>query len=109
MNKVEALYQIIIAIKNVAASIDNLAHVVKSQNLTQPPTVVDFSKVVWLDATGEYILIWYADGTGQILHVEGQIRTLSTVAQNGKTLYKLTNGRELLFDRSISKLVIDNA
>lgn len=103
-NKEQFLYGILTCLNDIAECINNLNITLKDAQL--PTTMeVRFDRVVWLDATGEYVLIWYADGTGQVLHCEGKVATLSTVAQNGKTLYKLSNGKELLFDRNVSKSV----
>ena len=95
MNKTQLLYGIMEGVRSIADAINNLSSVID----TTPATVVYYDRVVWLDETGEYVLIWYADGTGCVLHNEGFVTTLSTVAQEGKTLYKLNNGKEMLFDR----------
>ena len=105
MTKIEVLNRIVNAILSVAESISILTSAIEKISELPTTTVVHFDRVVWLDATGEYVLIWYADGTGQVLHNEGRVKTLSTVAQHGKTLYKLSNGKELLFDHNISKSV----
>lgn len=86
------LMLIVRALDNIASVINNLSvqqQVVRNQ--------VEYKNVVWLDDVGKYILIWYADGTGQILTVEGEIQTLSKVGRDGYTAYKLTNGKILEF------------
>lgn len=103
-NKEHFLYGILTCLKDIVDCINNLNVTFKSVQLPVI-TEVHFDRVVWLDDTGEYVLIWYADGTGQVLRCEGKVATLSTVAHDGKTLYKLTNGKELLFDGKISKSV----
>jgi len=86
------LMLIVRALDNIASAINNLAtqeRVVRNQ--------IEYKNVVWLDDVGKYVLIWYADGTGQILTVEGEVHTLSTVGRDGLTAYKLTNGKILEF------------
>lgn len=103
-NKEQFLYGIMTCLKDIAECINNLNTTLKGMQFPTA-TEVHFDRVVWLDATGEYVLIWYADGTGQVLHCEGKVVTLSTVGQDGKTLYKLSNGKELSFNSVISKSV----
>lgn len=90
--KINVLMLIVRALDNIASAINNLS--------VQPQIVqnqVEYKNVVWLDDVGKYVLIWYADGTGQILTVEGEIHTLSKIGRDGYTAYKLTNGKILEF------------
>lgn len=106
-NKVSLLQDIAIGIHGIASAIDVLTNAIIALGKTDmPTTVVDFHRVIWLDSVGKYVLIWYADGTGQILKVEGQVQTLSTVNRDGKTCYKLTDGRELTFPREELKVAV---
>jgi penicillin V acylase-like amidase (Ntn superfamily) len=93
-------------IVDIVKAINNIADIIGELKVSSV-TMVDFHRVVWLDATGNYVLIWYADGTGSILHNEGFVMTLSAANKPGKVTYTLNNGKVMEFDDSKVHCVVD--